>query len=257
MLDTSPRIVPGKVYLVGGGPGDPDLLTLKGARLLAAADAVVYDNLVGTGVLALARADSERVYVGKKKGDHTLPQVDINRLLIALALQGKMVVRLKGGDPFIFGRGGEEIEALAAAGISCEVVPGVTSASAAAACLETPLTHRDHAQACVFVTGHLKDEHCRPDWPALARPGQTLVFYMGLTCLREIAAALIEHGMPADTPAACVRQVTLPGQAVVRAPLHELPARVEAADIKPPALILIGAVFAPIAPAPFLPDAGD
>lgn len=257
MMNTSSSHAPGKVYLVGGGPGDPELLTLKGARLLATADAVVYDNLVGAGVLAQARESAEKIYVGKKKGDHTLPQIDINRLLVALAGQGKQVVRLKGGDPFIFGRGGEEIEALNAAGIPWEVVPGVTAASAAAASLATPLTHRDHAQSCVFVTGHLKDPHCHPDWPALARPGQTLVFYMGLTCLREIAAELIAHGMPADTPAACVRQASLPSEALVRAPLHALPEQVAAADIKPPALILIGSVFAPPHAPLVLPDAGS
>lgn len=232
----------GKVYLVGGGPGDPELLTLRAARLLASADVIVHDNLVSAAVLAYARPEAERIYVGKKAGNHSLPQIDINRLLVELARSGKQVVRLKGGDPYIFGRGGEEAESLVAAGIPFEVVPGVTAAAGAAAYAGIPLTHRDHAQSCFIVAGHLKNESCNLDWPTLARSGQTLVIYMGLTSLPEIARQLIAHGMPAATPAACVRRATLPDQQIVTAPLAELSERVAAAGIKPPALLIIGDV---------------
>lgn len=232
----------GKVYLVGGGPGDPELLTMKAVRLLAAADVVVHDNLVSAGVLAHARADADRIYVGKKAGNHALPQLDINQLLVDLARAGKQVVRLKGGDPYIFGRGGEEAETLVAAGIDFEVVPGVTAAAGAAAYAGIPLTHRDHAQSCFLVTGHLQDESCNLDWPTLARAGQTLVIYMGLTSLPEISRQLIAHGMSADTPAACVRRATLPDQQVLTASILDLPQRVQEAGFKPPALLIIGQV---------------
>ncbi|MDQ7988031.1 MAG: uroporphyrinogen-III C-methyltransferase [Candidatus Dactylopiibacterium sp.] len=233
---------PGKVYLVGGGPGDPELLTLKAARLLAAADVVVYDNLVSAAVLAHARAGAARIYVGKKAGNHTLPQIDINQLLVTLAREGKCVVRLKGGDPYIFGRGGEEAQTLAREGVPFEVVPGVTAAAGAAAYAGIPLTHRDHAQSCFLVTGHLRDESANLDWPTLARPGQTLVIYMGLTSLPEISRNLIAHGMDPATPAACVRRATLPDQHVITSTVAELEARVRAAGIKPPALLIIGHV---------------
>ncbi len=232
----------GKVFLVGGGPGDPELLTLKAARLLAQADTVVYDNLVSAAVLAHAHEQAERIYVGKKAGNHSLPQIDINSLLIELARKGKCVVRLKGGDPYIFGRGGEEAEALWEAGIPFEVVPGVTAAAGAAAYAGIPLTHRDHAQSCFLVTGHLKDESCDLDWPTLARPGQTLVIYMGLTSLPEISRQLIAHGMAADTPAACVRRASLPEQKTVIGTIADLPRIVHEQGIKPPALLIIGSV---------------
>ena len=232
----------GKVYLVGGGPGDPELLTVKAARLIGTADAIVYDHLVGVGILDLVHAGAERIYVGKEPGKHTLPQDEINTLLVRLARAGKTVVRLKGGDPFIFGRGGEEIEELAGSGIEFEVVPGVTSASGMAAYAGIPLTHRDHAQSCVFVTGHLKDHSLDLDWQALARPQQTVVIYMGVGSLAEICRQLVAHGRPADTPAACVRHATLPSQVTVAGTLASLPDAVAAAGLTQPALIVVGSV---------------
>jgi uroporphyrin-III C-methyltransferase len=239
---TASRLQAGKVWLVGAGPGDPELLTVKAARLIAAADALVYDHLVGDGVLDLARPDARRVYVGKERSRHTLPQAAISAMLVDLARQGFAVVRLKGGDPFIFGRGGEELEALSAANISFEVVPGVTAAAGCAAYAGFPLTHRDHAQSLVFVTGHRKEGDVRLDWPALARPGQTLVFYMGVGSVAEICRQLISHGLPADTPAAAVRRGTLPDQQTLFACLAELPERIHQENLTPPALIVIGNV---------------
>lgn len=237
-----PPSSPGKVWLVGAGPGDPDLLTVKAARLIAAADAIVYDHLVGEGVRALFPAHARQVYVGKKAAKHTLKQEEINQLLVDLAREGLSVIRLKGGDPFIFGRGGEELEMLHAAGIGFEVVPGVTAAAGCAAYAGFPLTHREHAQSVTFVTGHLKDHSIDLDWPALARPGQTVVFYMGVGGAAEICRQMIAHGLPAGTPAAIVRRGTLPDQQTLLATLGCLPQRIAESGIKPPALIVVGSV---------------
>jgi uroporphyrin-III C-methyltransferase len=236
------RSASGKVFLVGAGPGDPDLLTLRAARLLARADVVVYDHLVGDGVLDLIAPAAERLYVGKQRGHHALSQPEINALLVRLARQGREVIRLKGGDPFVFGRGGEELQALAAQRIAFEVVPGITAACGVASYAGIPLTHRDHAHACLFVTGHLKDGSCDLDWPALARPRQTVVIYMGLTALAHICAQLIAHGLPPDTPAAVVQQGTTLDQQVVSATLADLAARVIDAGLSSPCLIIVGGV---------------
>lgn len=232
----------GKVYLVGAGPGDPELLTLRAATLLREADAIVYDHLVGEGIMDMASPAAQKICVGKRSGRHTLPQVQINRLLVRLAGEGKRVVRLKGGDPFIFGRGGEELEELAAAGIGFEVVPGITAASGMSAYAGIPLTHRNHARACVFATGHLKDGSCDLDWPLLARPNQTVVIYMGVGALTEICARLVANGLPAHTPAAVVQNATTPRQRSVAGSLAALPELVAAAGIQAPALIVIGEV---------------
>lgn len=232
----------GKVWLVGAGPGDPELLTLKAARLIGEADAIVYDNLVGPGIIDLAKPGAERIYAGKKAADHSLPQPEINALLVQLAQQGKMVVRLKGGDPFIFGRGGEEMQALQAAGLASEVVPGVTAAAGCAASAGFPLTHREHAQSLVCVTGHRQYGGEIIDWPALSRPGQTVVFYMGIARAAEITAQLIAHGLSGETPVAVIRHGTLPDQQTLIATLADLPERIVESGIKPPALIIVGQV---------------
>ena len=233
---------PGQVYLVGTGPGDPELLTVRAWRLIQAADVVLYDNLIGAGVMALLPPAALRIYVGKKRDRHTLRQEEINRLLVDYARQGRNVLRLKGGDPFIFGRGGEEIETLMQEGIPFEVVPGITAALGAAAYAGIPLTHRDHSQACIFVTGHLKDGSANLDWAALTRPRQTVVIYMGLLGLPELCAKLVEHGLPADTPAAVVEQATQATQRVVASTLGRLPAEAERAHLVGPTLIIVGHV---------------
>jgi uroporphyrin-III C-methyltransferase/precorrin-2 dehydrogenase/sirohydrochlorin ferrochelatase len=232
----------GPVYLVGAGPGNPDLLTLRALRLIQQADVVLYDHLVAPEIVGLARRDAQRVYVGKESGNHSLAQEDLNRLLVSLAREGKCVVRLKGGDPFIFGRGGEEIETLAAHGVPFQVVPGITSASGVSCYAGIPLTHRDYAQTCLFVTGHRKDGAVELDWPALARPRQTVVIYMGLGALAQICAGLIRHGVRADMPAAVVQHGTTEHQRVVTGDLANLPQRVAEAGIEPPALIIVGEV---------------
>jgi len=232
----------GKVWLVGAGPGDPDLLTVKAARLITQADALVYDHLVSDEIMALARPDVRRIYAGKEASKHTLPQESINHLLVKLAREGLSVVRLKGGDPFIFGRGGEELETLVASGIPFEVVPGVTAAAGCAAYSGFPLTHRDHAQAVTFVTGHLKDGTVNLDWPALARPCHTVVFYMGIGAAADICRQMINHGLPSLTPAAVIRNGTLADQQTLLGTLGTLPHLIVESGIKPPALIVVGSV---------------
>lgn len=241
-LPLRPAARPGRVYLVGAGPGDPELLTLRAARLLAEADVVVYDNLIGPDILHLAPPAAEHIYVGKKRAEHSLSQDKLGELLVERARRGERVLRLKGGDPYIFGRGGEEAEALCAAGISFEVVPGITAAAGAGAYGGIPLTHRAFAQAVIFTTGYLKDGALDLDWEGLARRRQTVVFYMGVTRLVELCAKLVEHGLPAATPAALIRHSTLPDQRVLTADLATLPARVAEAELGPPALIVVGEV---------------
>ncbi|MEQ1533037.1 MAG: uroporphyrinogen-III C-methyltransferase [Sideroxydans sp.] len=242
MLDKEDNVLHGEVYLVGAGPGDPDLLTFRALRLMQKADVVVYDNLVSKPIVEMTRRDAERIYVGKKRDDHTLPQEEINLLLVRLAKEGKRVLRLKGGDPFIFGRGGEEIETLAAEGIAFQVVPGITAASGVASYAGIPLTHRDHAQSCIFVTGHLKDGTMNLDWDALARPKQTVVVYMGLRGLDTLCAELVKHGMPDTTPIAIVQHGTQPTQRVITGTLATLPAIAEREKPQAPTLIIIGGV---------------
>ena len=232
----------GCVYLVGAGPGDPELLTFKALRLMQKADLVVYDRLVSAEILELVRRDAEKVYVGKKASLHSVPQDQINQLLVDAAKQGQRVVRLKGGDPYIFGRGGEEVQALIEAGISFDVVPGITAAAGAASYAGIPLTHRDHAQSVTLATAHLKDDSLDLDWPSLVKQNQTLVFYMGLTALPVICEALISHGMPATTPIALVQSATTAKQQVVTGTLTNIRERAEQAMIQPPALIIIGTV---------------
>jgi len=236
------QAVAGEVFLVGAGPGDPDLLTFKALRLMQKADVVLYDNLVSKPILEMTRRDAERIFVGKMRGNHTLPQEGINDLLVRLALEGKRVLRLKGGDPFIFGRGGEEIEKLAEHKINFQVVPGITAASGVSTYAGIPLTHRDYAQSCVFVTGHLKDNSMDLDWEMLARPKQTIVVYMGLQGLDMLCAQLIKHGLSGDTPAAIVQQGTTPRQKVVCDTLAKLPANPEVKTLLAPTLIIIGGV---------------
>jgi uroporphyrin-III C-methyltransferase/precorrin-2 dehydrogenase/sirohydrochlorin ferrochelatase len=232
----------GEVFLVGAGPGDPDLLTFKALRLMQKADVVLYDNLVSAPILEMTRRDAERIFVGKMRGNHTLPQEGINDLLVRLALEGKRVLRLKGGDPFIFGRGGEEIEKLAEHKINFQVVPGITAASGVSTYAGIPLTHRDYAQSCVFVTGHLKDHSMDLDWEMLARPKQTIVVYMGLQGLEMLCAQLIKHGLPGDTPVAIVQQGTRPQQRVISGTLSTLPAMPEIKTLQAPTLIIVGGV---------------
>ncbi len=232
----------GECYLIGAGPGDPDLLTLRALQLLQQADVILYDRLVPAAVLERARRDAERVFVGKQPGNHTT-QERINELLVHYARLGLRVARLKGGDPFIFGRGGEEIEVLAAHGIPYIVVPGITAALGAAASANIPLTHRKLAQSVTFVTGHVLDDESL-DWHSLARARQTVVFYMGVGHLPQIVAKLRSAGAPADHPVAVVERATLPEQRTLRGSLETIVSTVQAANVTPPALLIVGDVTA-------------
>ncbi|KAA6184168.1 uroporphyrinogen-III C-methyltransferase [Thiohalocapsa marina] len=232
----------GEVYLVGAGPGDPDLLTFRALRLMQQADVVVYDRLVAKPIIDMVRRDAEHIYVGKQRNQHTMRQEEINRLLARLAKQGHRVLRLKGGDPFIFGRGGEEIDTLAAEGIPFQVVPGITAASGCACYGGIPLTHRDHAQSVTFVTGHLKDGSMNLNWPQLAQPNQTVVFYMGLVGLPIIVDRLQQHGVSPDMPVALIQQGTTHMQKIYAGTLSNIIERVQADPPEPPTLVIVGEV---------------
>ncbi len=232
----------GEVYLVGAGPGDPDLLTFKALRLMQKADVVLYDRLVSEAILEMTRRDADRIYVGKSRSDHAVPQEGINQLLIRLAKEGKRVVRLKGGDPFIFGRGGEEIEELAAHKIPFQVVPGITAAAGCASYSGIPLTHRNYAQSVCFVTGHLKDGTSNLNWRELVQTNQTVVFYMGLVGLPIICEQLIQHGRSPDTPIAIIQQGTTAQQRVLCSTLRDMPGAVVREKIKAPTLLIVGEV---------------
>ncbi len=232
----------GEVYLVGGGPGDPDLLTFRALRLIQQAEVVLYDRLVSPEIVGLARKDAEMIYVGKERDQHTVPQEDLNQLLVKHAKAGKRVLRLKGGDPFIFGRGGEEIEHLAEAGVSFQIVPGVTAASACASYAGIPLTHRDYAQSCIFVTGHMKDGKLDLNWETLIKPNQTIAVYMGVKGVDTLCEQLIKHGMEKIRPVALIEKGSLRDQKVYIETLESLSGLIKSTDIKPPSMIIIGDV---------------
>ena len=232
----------GEVYLVGAGPGDPDLLTFRALRLMQRADVVLYDRLVGDDIMALVRRDAERVFVGKMARDHTMPQPEISELMVSLARAGNRVLRLKGGDPFIFGRGGEEIQVLARAGVPFKVVPGITAAAGCGAYAGIPLTHRDHAQSALFVTAHGRDGVLDLDWEVLIRPGQTVAVYMGLATLPTLVEGFARHGVSPDHDVAVIENGTRPDQRVLTGTLGDIVARVEEHGLSSPAMIIIGSV---------------
>ena len=241
-LETTEEFKTGEVYLIGGGPGDPDLLTFKAIRLMQQADIVLYDRLVSKPVLNLVRRDATRIYVGKTAGDHPVTQENINQKMVDYALEGNRVVRLKGGDPFIFGRGGEELETLAEQGIPFQVVPGITAASGCASYAGIPLTHRDHAQSVRFIAGHHRSGKLELNWQELVQPNQTLVFYMGLNGLETICQQLQQHGLDTETPIALIEKGTSDKQRVFTGDLHTLPKIVREAEAKAPTLIIVGTV---------------
>ncbi len=243
MPDTPPTAARGTVYLVGAGPGDPDLLTVRAARLIGAADVIVHDGLVSEAILQLGAPSARRISVAKQRSRHAMPQAAINALLITLARAGHVVVRLKGGDPFIFGRGGEEVDDLVAADVPVEVVPGISAAIGGAASMLLPLTHRDHASAVSFVAGQCKGLSDQ-DWSGLAGPSRTLVIYMGVATAADIADKLIDDGVSPAMPVAVIERATLPGTRVLRAPLAGLGALVEAQRVVSPAIIIVGNVAA-------------
>ena len=232
----------GEVYLVGAGPGDPELLSFKALRLMQKADIVIYDRLVSRPIMNLIRQDAEKIYVGKQRADHAMPQENINQLLARLALEGKKVLRLKGGDPFIFGRGGEEIESLIKDDIPFQIVPGITAASGCASYAGIPLTHRDYSQACIFVTGHLRDGTVNLNWEMLAHEKQTLIFYMGMHGSKIICEELIKNGLSDETPAALIVKGTTEDQEVIIGNLKNMPEIIMERKIVPPTLLIIGDV---------------
>ncbi|MEH6626856.1 MAG: siroheme synthase CysG [Motiliproteus sp.] len=239
--DAEPSSV-GEVYLVGAGPGDPELLTFKALRLMQQADVVLYDRLVSPQIVDLCRRDADRIYVGKERANHSVPQEDINNMLARLALEGKRVLRLKGGDPFIFGRGGEELETLAEQGVPFQVVPGITAASACSSYSGIPLTHRDYAQSVKFITGQLKNRTSDLNWPELVHPNQTIVFYMGLHRLEQISTQMIAHGKSADTPVALIQSGSTPQQKVLIGNLGNIMEKLKETPLMPPTLIIVGEV---------------
>jgi uroporphyrin-III C-methyltransferase/precorrin-2 dehydrogenase/sirohydrochlorin ferrochelatase len=242
LLDDYQSPAVGEVYLIGAGPGDPELMTFKALRLLQRADVVLHDRLVNPDIVAMARRDAEKLYVGKRRSEHSVPQERINELLLELAQEGKRVARLKGGDPFVFGRGGEEIELLAQHNIPFQVVPGITAANAAACYSGIPLTHRDFAQSVRFVTGHTKEGKLPHRWEEFLSESETLVFYMGLVGLPIICRELQAHGRSGDTPVALVECATLPTQRLITGTLNTITSLVENASPQPPTLIIVGHV---------------
>ncbi|MGM0411889.1 MAG: uroporphyrinogen-III C-methyltransferase [Pseudomonadota bacterium] len=242
MTDQSSSVEPGRVDLVGAGPGDPGLLTLHAADALRQAEILLHDRLIPEAILDMANPEAERVYVGKARARHHYRQDALNELMVARAREGRYVVRLKGGDPFVFGRGGEEAAALAAEGIPVRVIPGITAAGGCAAYAGIPLTHRDHAYRCQFVTAHRREGGTELDWAALVRPQQTVVVYMGLHGLERVCHEMVAAGAPATMPAALVEHGTLETQRVVTGTLGDLPARAEGLELQSPAVLIVGEV---------------